>query len=88
MLEAFASPSAVISVELQAEPWFPSGVSDLPWQEQLQHMSKDIFLQNVDYARAVGFAENYFWGVEWWYYEKELKKDDSIWQEAKKLFSE
>ncbi len=51
-------------------------------------MNGEKFLENVAYARRVGFAENYFWGVEWWYYARQVKGDAEIWNLAKKLLAE
>ena len=87
-VKTFSEVEEFIGAELQAEPWFSGEIFANSRQQQEQHMNRQIFLENVDYARRVGFAENYLWGVEWWYYFKNLYKDDSIWQEAKKVLSE
>ena len=51
-------------------------------------MNAEIFEKNIQYARSAGFAKNYLWGVEWWYYAKTKQGDDSIWQAAKKIMVE
>lgn len=75
----------VIGVELQAEPWGPFPVYNLPMAEQEKSMSLERFKKNVAFAQKVGFSENYFWGVEWWYWMKENNQPE-IWNEAQQLF--
>jgi hypothetical protein len=74
----------VIVSELQAEPWGngpgkPQSFYDLT-------MGHEQFADNVQFARQVGFAEVYMWGVEWWYYEK-LHGDDYYWKTAAGVFA-
>lgn len=88
MLKVFLKTDKFIGVELQAEPWFATDVFQTPWERQKELMNEKIFAEYTDYARRVGFAQNYFWGVEWWYYAKHKQGDDSIWQAAKKVMSE
>jgi len=75
----------VICVELQAEPWGPSLVYDLPLVEQEKTMNLERFKENVEFAQKTGLAEFYFWGAEWWYWMKEKQNRPEIWQEAKNL---
>lgn len=54
--------------ELQMEPWFtqdPRGIA--PLQASLLFTSLHA-QEHIAYARASGFTEVSFWGVEWWYY--------------------
>jgi len=88
MLKYFLGVDKVIGVELQAEPWFEADVFSTPWEKQKELMNGEILKDYADYARRVGFAENYFWGVEWWYYAKHIKGDDELWQAAKRILSE
>lgn len=86
LVSTFSRVHKFLGVELQAEPWFAADVHETPWPRQAALMNKEIFLQNVDYARRVGFAENYFWGVEWWYWAK-LQGHPEMWQAAKELIN-
>lgn len=88
MLKYFFGIERVIGVELQAEPWFESDVFSTPWEKQKELMNAGKLQEYANFARRAGFAENYFWGVEWWYYAKYNKGDDELWQTAKKLLSE
>ena len=73
--------------ELQAEPWFETTVHETPWERQKELMNPDKFAANVAYATSVGFEENYFWGVEWWYWARQHGYPE-MWEAAKKLMSE
>jgi len=76
----------VICIELQAEPWGPKLLYDLPLEEQKKTMNLEQFRYNIEFAQKTGLKEFSLWGVEWWFWLKEVKNDPSIWQEAEKLF--
>lgn len=78
----------VISIELQAEPWGPKLLYDLPIKEQEKTMNPEQFISNIEYAKKTGLKEFYLWGGEWWYWMKEKQNKPEIWEEAKKLFKE
>jgi len=77
----------VICVELQAEPWGPVLLYDLPVKEQKKTMNPEQFKHNIEFAKRTGLDTFYLWGGEWWYWLKTKEKDPRIWQEAKELFS-
>ena len=74
-------------VELQAEPWGPVLLYDLPLEEQKKTMDLKRFKKNIKFAERTGLDTFYLWGGEWWYWMKEKQKQPEIWDEAKKLFS-
>ncbi len=76
----------VICLELQAEPWGPTFVKDMPLQEQKKTMDLEKFKKNIEFAKKTGLSRFYFWGAEWWYWLKEKQGDPEIWNEAMKLF--
>ncbi len=76
----------VIGVELQAEPWGESLLYDSPLEEQEKSMNIEQLRKNIQFAKKVGFRENYLWGVEWWYYMKTEEGNSQFWEEAKKLW--
>jgi len=88
LVRTFSGVKEFIGAELQAEPWFSGTISAISWERQKQLMNAEIFEKNIQYARSAGFAKNYLWGVEWWYYAKTKQGDDSIWQAAKKIMVE
>lgn len=62
---------AVVLSELQMEPWFTSHPRYLDEALAASYFTPDDALANIAYARAAGFSEVSFWGVEWWYYLRE-----------------
>lgn len=76
----------VINVELQAEPWGPVLLYDLPLEEQNKTMNLERFKDVISYAKRTGLGEFYLWGAEWWYWMKEKQNQSAIWDEAAKLF--
>jgi len=76
----------MIIVELQAEPWSPSAIHETAVWKQAKSMDLDKFKGIIDYTRQTGFDEAYLWGVEWWYWRKEIG-NNALWQEAKKLWA-
>jgi len=89
MVQLLYGDKPIIVSELQGEPWSPGTMlSELPEEEQKKSMSIEKFKANIDYAKKVGFPEVYFWGAEWWYWQKEKNNDPAYWNTAKELFSE
>lgn len=88
LIRILSGANKTIGVELQAEPWF-SGVEEHWTQQEIKQrlMNTDILEQNIDYAKQAGFSENYFWGVEWWYWYAENFNDDSLIKTVKPLFA-
>src|SRR3989344_5701133 len=84
MVQTLSGIDKVWGVELQAEPWFENSVHETPWERQTELMNPSVFAANVAYAKRAGFEENYFWGVEWWYWAKEHGHPE-MWDAAKKL---
>lgn len=76
----------VICIELQAEPWGPVLLYDLPLEEQKKTMDLEQFRKNIDFAKKTGLDEFYLWGSEWWYWLKIKQNRPEIWQEAKLLY--
>jgi len=76
----------VICIELQAEPWGPELLYDLPLEEQEKSMDLERFQKNIKFAEKTGLDEFYLWGTEWWYWLKIKHNKPEIWDQAKKLF--
>ena len=85
ILKVVAKQDRIIGVELQAEPWFSQDLFQTDLSTQLALMNPKIFAQNIDYARRVGFEENYLWGAEWWYWLAKKQRDFGMWATAKEL---
>jgi hypothetical protein len=77
----------IIVTELQAEPWGPAVNSQLSLKEKNKTMSRHQFLDTISYAQKAGFKDYYFWGVEWWYWEKYVNNNPYFWDTAAALFT-
>jgi len=87
IVEAFIHPNPpMIISELQAEPWGPKPYYELTKVERERTMSIDDFHAIVSFARQTGFDTMYLWGVEYWYWEKEVNNQPAFWDYAKTLF--
>ena len=84
----FFTGKKILGVELQAEPWFATDVYRTPLTEQKTLMNKKLLINNADYAKAIGFEQNYFWGTEWWYWLGKKQGDWTLWQTARELLSQ
>jgi len=82
----FVHPEKWLVIELQGEPWGPRPFQELSQKERDKTMSYEKFLDIIDFSRKTGFKEFYLWGVEWWYWEKNVQHDDRFWNKAKELF--
>ena len=76
----------VICTELQAEPWGPVLLYDLPTEEQEKTMNLETFRKNVEFAKGTGLSKFYFWGAEWWYWMKTEQRPE-IWEEAREIIN-
>jgi len=73
----------IIVTELQGEPWGPEINSRLSEEEKQKTMSEPQFLETISYAQKTGFDNFYFWGAEWWLWEKEVNNNPFYWEAAK-----
>jgi hypothetical protein len=71
--------------ELQAEPWFPEPVSHRAPAEWAASFDAEDLRRNVEFASMIGAPEVDLWGVEWWYYLREMGEPE-LWEEGKKTF--
>ena len=88
LLKALTPIEKVIVTELQAEAWHTEDkdLREMTNAEAFESLDLKQFRSNIKFARRAGFTEVYLWGVEWWYFLKTQRGDDSFWQEAKKLW--
>jgi hypothetical protein len=77
---------ATYIAELQAEPWIANDPVGTPLSEQFKTMNAKILVDNAEFANKTNFYRAYFWGVEWWYWLKTTKNDNSVWEAARKYF--
>lgn len=74
--------------ELQLEPWSTINLSQMTLEEQFDSMSFNRVASSIDYASHTGFDEIYLWGVEWWYWLREVHGDSRFWDLGKSLMNE
>ncbi|MCE9643164.1 MAG: hypothetical protein K8Q97_02435 [Candidatus Andersenbacteria bacterium] len=77
----------VIISELQGEPWGTKPYNQMSSAERLQSFSPYRFLQLEVFAQRTQLSEVYWWGVEYWYWEKAVNHNDVYWDIAKKIFT-
>ncbi len=82
LLKLFVGQKPIIVVELQAEPWTPRALRDIPLDEQFVHFNPERFEEILEYIKGTGFDTFYFWGVEWWYWLK-IQGHPEMWNIAK-----
>ncbi len=64
-------------MELQAEPWVPSGtLPELPLTEQAKSMDLVRLKKNLDFTTRLGVSRTYLWGAEWWYWLQQKGEHD------------
>lgn len=80
------APEKRFVVELQGEPWAPTGrLWEMDKKELAKSFNLDDFKKNLNYSLKTRFSKTYVWGVEWWYYQ--LKQgDSSYWELARPVF--
>jgi hypothetical protein len=76
--------------ELQAEPWPPNGknIINVSLAEQNKSFNATQFKERVEFAKATGMREVYYWGAEYWYYRMVKLHDPSVWNVAKDTFAQ
>jgi hypothetical protein len=77
----------VITIELQGEPWVLGWTTSAPLETQFASMNELKLVDNIEFAKKVGFSEIYVWGVEWWYWLKTQKENPQLWETARIEFA-
>jgi len=83
----FAKPKKWVIIEMQAEPWGPISYTEMSEQDKARTMDVEKLKDILEFGRQAGFKDFYLWGVEWWYWEKEVKGNRAYWDMAKEVFS-
>ncbi|MEA1926190.1 MAG: glycoside hydrolase family 2 TIM barrel-domain containing protein [Patescibacteria group bacterium] len=88
IIKVFAGQENIIISELQAEPWGPDWIGGMTIEEQYKSMNPQKFNEIIKYAKETNFSESYLWGVEWWYWLKETKNNDDMWEKARRVITQ
>ncbi len=83
----FAQPQDWIVIELQGEPWGKTAFQNLSQAEREKTMSPEKFKDMISFIKKTGFKTFYWWGVEYWYWEKATRNNPAYWDTAKQLFN-
>lgn len=70
--------------ELQAEPWGPEAIWEMPVEEQDRSMSVAQIHTNLRLAKSTNLYPIDLWGGEWWYWRLKTKNDPYIWEAVSK----
>lgn len=76
----------VLISELQGEPWGAKSFPEMTPDERRESFSEERFVEIHDFAQRTQLPEAYWWGVEYWYMEKE-QGNSRFWDYAKTIFS-
>lgn len=72
--------------ELQGEPWGNKATQLLSPTERAQSFSPRRFQQIENFSARTQFSSAYWWGAEYWYWEKIHEHNPQFWDQAKKMF--
>ncbi|RTK94733.1 hypothetical protein EKI60_02405 [Candidatus Saccharibacteria bacterium] len=64
--------------ELQAEPWGPKNIWEMPSTEQAKSMNAKLLQANITAAQSTKLLPIDLWGLEWWYWLAKHSPDPSI----------
>ncbi len=79
-------PENFMVLELQAEPWVAKGnMAHLTENQINKTMSVEQFKANIQYTINLNPERAYFWGTEWWYFQKKYGNPE-YWRIAEELF--
>ncbi len=76
----------VIITELQGEPWLDRPFSEASREERLDDFPPQRLKSIKDFSQRTRLGQAYWWGVEYWYWEKE-QGDSRYWELARSFFN-
>lgn len=72
--------------ELQAEPWGPKAIWEMPTEEQNKSMDIAQLKTNIELAKKTNLYPIDLWGGEWWYW-RSTQGDSDVAKTVKKVLS-
>ena len=85
MVRVVENKDTIIS-ELQGEPWGSGTYIYMPEEERAQSFSLARFKELKKFAERTQLDEAYWWGVEYWYWEKVNNNNPAYWDFARTMF--
>ncbi|MFH1354382.1 MAG: beta-galactosidase [bacterium] len=77
----------VIIAELQGEPWGSGPYIYISNEERQASFSPARMQQLQRFAQRTQLPEAYWWGAEYWYWEKEINDNPAYWEIAREFFA-
>lgn len=77
----------VIISELQGEPWGRASYTSLSTAEREQSFNPRRFRELDRFAQRTQLPEAYWWGVEYWYWEKVKNSNPVYWDQARAILN-
>ncbi|HOF79865.1 MAG TPA: beta-galactosidase [bacterium] len=88
LVELFTKTKNLIVIEMQAEPWGRQAYFTISPAERNRTMNMEKLQKMLEFSRQSGFQTIYLWGVEWWYWEKQVNHNSEYWQFIKNLLAQ
>ncbi len=76
----------VVIAELQGEPWAQVSFTEITDEERAQNLSVERLKEIHSFAQRTQLPAAYWWGVEFWYWEKEIRGNSKYWETAKNFW--
>ena len=76
-----------ILIELSAEPWLLSPITEVDIETQYSRMDIEKFNDILLYAEDTRFEKQYLWGAEWWYWLRD-KGHPEMWERGLEIFGQ
>lgn len=64
--------------ELQAEPWGPKAIWEMPDREQAKSMNSEQLTKNISLAKQTRLYPIDLWGGEWWYWRYQRGDEELV----------
>lgn len=78
----------VLISELQGEPWGEVSFTELSSEAKQRSFSPKRFHELDAFARRTQLPQAYWWGAEYWYWEKTTLDNGAYWETAREIFSQ
>lgn len=76
----------VLISELQGEPWGARPLTEMTPEERHALFSPQRFIDVTRFAQRTQLPEAYWWGAEYWYWEKTAHNNPAFWELAREMF--
>jgi hypothetical protein len=84
MVKVFSGKEVLIS-ELQGEPWGAKPFTQITAEERAESVSPERLRDLADFARRTQLTPAFWWGAEYWYWEK-VNGNSAYWDTARGFF--